>query len=200
MLSAEADAMGGQGPESDYPRDLRAFQESDAPFFFGRNAFTSEFVATVERHRFVAVVGASGSGKSSIVQAGLIPALRQSGAWLVGIVHPGPESWRSLAACLYDLLEGEAGDGERTTRLVRKRLKRVVKLASDLKKGLDSGGVGLSHLVQAILARYPGRQRLLLLVDQWEELYTYTYGGKSGAPRTTGSITERAIPIAGLTS
>ena len=150
--------MGGQGPESDCPyRDLRAFQESDAPFFFGRNAFTSELVATVERHRFVAVVGASGSGKSSIVQARLIPALCQSGAWLVGIVHPGPEPWRSLAGCLYDLLEGEAGDGELTTRLVRKRLK----------KGLDSGGVGLSHLVQAILARYPGRRRLLLLVDQW---------------------------------
>ena len=57
-----------------YP-GLRPFQDSEAHLFFGRAAQTDELLAELERSRFVAVLGSSGSGKSSLVKAGLLPAL-----------------------------------------------------------------------------------------------------------------------------
>jgi hypothetical protein len=57
-------------------RGLLPYREEDAPYFFGRQDDTDQLVAAVWRHPFVAVLGASGSGKSSVVQAGLVPRLR----------------------------------------------------------------------------------------------------------------------------
>jgi Novel STAND NTPase 1 len=54
-------------------RGLRPFREEDMPFFFGREAFTGRLVEVVNQQTLVAVVGASGSGKSSVVRAGLVP-------------------------------------------------------------------------------------------------------------------------------
>ena len=89
-------------PDADCPyRDLRAFQEQDAPVLFGRDAFTRELVEAVDQHPFVAVVGASGSGKSSVVQVGLIPALRRRGGWAGASGGPDglPEvAWRAITA------------------------------------------------------------------------------------------------------
>src|SRR6516165_3373981 len=56
-------------------RGLLHFREEDAPFFFGREAAIDKLLAAVQRHPFVAVVGASGSGKSSAIRAGLVPRL-----------------------------------------------------------------------------------------------------------------------------
>ena len=169
QLIAELDATCERVPDSSCPyRDLRAFREEDAPFFFGRDAFTKELVEAADKSNFVAVVGPSGSGKSSVVQAGLIPQLRARGTWEVGILRPGPEPWHSLAGCLLDLLEGEPGPEE------FKRLKETSELAADL-SNLEHGGAGvrLPQVVARILAKRPGDARLLLVVDQWEELYTY---------------------------
>jgi serine/threonine protein kinase len=57
-------------------RGLYTFREEDAPFFFGREAFTEQLVAAVDRQALVAVIGPSGSGKSSVVFAGLVAQLR----------------------------------------------------------------------------------------------------------------------------
>jgi hypothetical protein len=73
-------------------RGLEPFREEDAPFFCGRDDAISELVAKVQAHAFVAVVGASGSGKSSLVFAGLLPALRkesQTRTWDVVSFRPG---------------------------------------------------------------------------------------------------------------
>ncbi len=59
-------------------RGLRYFREEDAPFFFGREAAITQLVSAVQQHNLVAVVGASGSGKSSVVRAGLVPELRKA--------------------------------------------------------------------------------------------------------------------------
>jgi hypothetical protein len=58
-------------------RGLEPFREEDAAFFCGRDDAIRELVVQVQKHSFVAVVGPSGSGKSSLVFAGLLPALRQ---------------------------------------------------------------------------------------------------------------------------
>jgi len=86
---------------------LPFFEESDAHLFFGRDALTEELVQLVteiNQHdsRFLAIVGASGSGKSSLVRAGLIPALRQgkiqgSDRWPIHIVRPDADPLKSLA-------------------------------------------------------------------------------------------------------
>ena len=60
-------------------KGLRAFRETDAVDFFGRDALVAELIAAVASHNLVTVVGPSGSGKSSVVRAGLIPALRAGG-------------------------------------------------------------------------------------------------------------------------
>ena len=81
-------------------RGLEPFREEDAAFFCGRDDAIREIVARVQEHSFVAVVGASGSGKSSLVFAGLMPALRRQGRtamWDVVTLRPGKSPLRALA-------------------------------------------------------------------------------------------------------
>src|SRR2546423_1444497 len=82
-------------------RNLGAFTEADAPFFFGRQRVIDEMVNSLRNElRFLAVLGPSGSGKSSVVQAGLIPQLRQgklpgSDGWEVIVTRPTSRSFRA---------------------------------------------------------------------------------------------------------
>ena len=81
-------------------RGLEPFHEEDAAFFCGRDDAIRELVARVQEHSFVAVVGPSGSGKSSLVFAGLLPALRKQARttmWDVVTLRPGKSPLRALA-------------------------------------------------------------------------------------------------------
>jgi formylglycine-generating enzyme required for sulfatase activity len=187
------DALGERPPDADCPyRDLRAFREEDQPVFFGRDAFTSELVAAVDRQPFVAVVGASGSGKSSVVQAGLIPVLRARGGWAVGILRPGPEPWRSLAACLLELIEGEPSADERVKRVIATGELAARLAVAPPTTAKDGSFVALRHLVDATLAAHPGSSRVLLVVDQWEELYTYPQTTPTDAAAFADRLVEAA--------
>ncbi|HRK95360.1 MAG TPA: hypothetical protein PK694_03475, partial [Rhodospirillales bacterium] len=144
-------------------RGLRPFREEDEPFFFGRVAFTETLVKTLGRQSFVAVVGASGSGKSSVVRAGLIPRLRRGEdgrIWEAMSLVPTDRPLASLAAALLPLLEPNLGEVDRLTE--------VGKLAHSL----TETEIRLRNVTDRILAKQPGTDRLLLFVDQWEELYT----------------------------
>ena len=144
-------------------RGLRPFREEDEPFFFGRAAFTETLAATLARQSFVAVVGASGSGKSSVVRAGLIPRLRRGEngrIWEAVSFVPTDRPLASLAASLLPLLEPDLTEVD--------RLAEVGKLA----RHLAEGEVRLRDVTSRILAKQPGTERLLLFADQWEELYT----------------------------
>lgn len=76
-------------------RGLRAFDESDAVSFFGRNDIVDELLRRVGTSRFVTVIGPSGAGKSSVVRAGLTPKLRADGAVVI-TVTPGRDAMRAL--------------------------------------------------------------------------------------------------------
>lgn len=144
-------------------RGLRPFREEDANFFCGREAFTEKLVEAVERCALVAVVGASGSGKSSVVRAGLIPCLRRTNAgrvWEIATLVPTDRPLYSLAAALVPILEPEI------TRV--DRLAEINKLAGHFAEGT----VALRDVALDILSMQAGTDRLLLFVDQWEELYT----------------------------
>jgi WD40 repeat protein len=142
-------------------RGLSAFREEDAPLFFGRAALADELVEQLHQRPLVAVVGPSGVGKSSLVLAGAIPRIRRLAGW--GIVDLRPTSGASplaaLASRMLALLEPgmtEAG-----------RLRELPELVAVLEQGR------LGEVVDRVLER-ANLQRLLLIVDQFEELFTQT--------------------------
>ena len=153
----------GPPPACPY-RGLFAFQETDAPFFFGREAFTRQLVAAVQRQALAAVIGSSGSGKSSVAFAGLVAHLRQEQGWLIEVFRPGSDPFQSLAATLLPLLEPELSE---TSQLVETR-----KLA----KSLSAGELPLADVVGRVLQKSSGTTRFLLVADQFEELYTLCRG------------------------
>jgi energy-coupling factor transporter ATP-binding protein EcfA2 len=145
-------------------RGLFYFREEDAPFFFGRDAAINELSRAVARAPLVAVVGASGSGKSSVVRAGLVPRLRRErdAVWEIAALVPGDEPLKSLAASVVPLLFPELDSIDRREK------------ANKLATKFAEGSINLRDIVRDVLERQTGTQRLLLVGDQWEELYTLT--------------------------
>ncbi|MCP3916657.1 MAG: SUMF1/EgtB/PvdO family nonheme iron enzyme [bacterium] len=143
-------------------RGLLPFREEDAEIFCGREGHAKTLVETVHSHSFVAVVGASGSGKTSLVRAGLLPRLRRANeqVWEFVTVVPGEQPLIALAAALVPLLEPDADEGEHATRI------------EELTDQPDKRAVSLRELSERILARQQGTDRILLAIDPWEELYT----------------------------
>jgi formylglycine-generating enzyme required for sulfatase activity len=145
-------------------RGLLYFREEDAPFFFGREIATQRLLDAVTRQSLIAVVGASGSGKSSVVRAGLLPRLRRGGdrVWEVATLVPGDRPLYALAATLAPLLEPDMNEVDRLIEITR------------LSRALQENDLKVRDVVERALAKQPGTDRLLLVADQWEELYTLT--------------------------
>jgi WD40 repeat protein len=143
---------------------LSAFQEVDAPFFFGREAYTEKLLKAVYERSLVTTIGPSGSGKSSVVFAGLIPRLRLTQDWLIVSFRPGNRPFLKLAEQLILLLEPDLSE---TDRLVE-----INKLAT----AIQAGDLALADVVERILHKTAIASRLLLVADQFEELYTLCPG------------------------
>jgi energy-coupling factor transporter ATP-binding protein EcfA2 len=141
-------------------RGLFAFREQDAPLFFGREVFINRLVEAVQRQCLVAVIGPSGCGKSSIIFAGLLPHLRREADRLIAPFRPGARPFHALAASLVPTLEPDMSETERLIEIRR------------LADALEQGNLGLSEVVVRILQKSPEVHRLVLIVDQFEELYT----------------------------
>ncbi|MFZ1425891.1 MAG: TIR domain-containing protein [Geminicoccaceae bacterium] len=149
-------------------RGLLPFREQDAGLYFGRQRFVDELVAKVRQRsatNVVAVLGRSGSGKSSIVFAGLFPALRQErgtgqqAIWNIISLRPGSRPLQALVE-VFDPPAAGLGEMETLAALNRR---------ADL---LRKGEVTLAQLVTRRIGQDQGSTRQLLYVDQWEELYT----------------------------
>jgi serine/threonine protein kinase len=141
--------------ESPYP-GLLAFEEGDADRYFGRTREVGRAMALIRDNAMLAIVGPSGAGKSSFVRAGLIPELKASGmTWETHIIRPGRDPLASLAP-LVEAATGRAFAPESCAD----RLQR------------EPGWLGV---VLRDRARHK-RSRILLLVDQFEELYTMVAG------------------------
>jgi WD40 repeat protein len=139
-------------------RGLRAFQESDAPLFFGRESLVRRLLNRLweneEYTRFLAIVGPSGSGKSSVVQAGLVPALRQgalpgSENWFYAEFTPGIYPFQELANLIQSL---------------------AVTPPDNLLERLQTDERAFSDLLRTVL---PDKDsEVLLVIDQFEEIFT----------------------------
>jgi serine/threonine protein kinase len=146
------------GPTRNPYKGLRAFLEADAGDFFGRETVTERLVRSLEEDdpaaRFLAVVGPSGSGKSSVVRAGLIPALRRgalpgSERWYVIEVAPGRHPLREIEAALLGI---------------------AVEPPPSLMEVLERDELGLIRAVAQVLPD-PDAE-LVMVVDQLEEIFT----------------------------
>jgi formylglycine-generating enzyme required for sulfatase activity len=113
-------------------------------------------------HSFVALVGASGAGKSSVVRAGLLPRLRKETRepWEIVTIIPGNRPLYNLAAGFMPLLEPEKDEND-----------LLIETGKQANAFLD-GTLQIRDVVERILKKQPGTARFLLVVDQWEELYT----------------------------
>ncbi len=149
-----------QMPDTCPYRGLFAFGEEDAANFFGREAFTQRLLETVERQRLLAIVGASGSGKSSVVFAGLVAKLRANRDWHIITFRPGPEPFHALSAALIAHQHPTFSDDEQR--------KATSQLANDLRYK----EVQLLPLLSRILTQHKPAKQLLIVSDQFEEIYT----------------------------
>jgi WD40 repeat protein len=153
-------------------RGLEAFGPDDAPFFFGREKRTGWLVSAIRREvraaqgvRFLGVLGPSGSGKSSLVLAGLVPtlwdgAIEGSERWPVAILRPGGDPLKNLAIEVAGrfLAPGALPD-----------VAQVRKLGDELR----ADGATLDDFARMALRGRPTDVRLVVVVDQFEEVFTY---------------------------
>ncbi len=156
----------GKLPEPENPyKGLRAFGEADAADFFGRETLVQQLLARLaeggDLARFLAVVGPSGSGKSSVVGAGLVPALRRGGL-------PGSENW-----FVVELIPGAHPLEELEAALLRIAVNPPVGAlhVTPLLAQLREDDRGLLRAVRRCLPDDPNVE-LVLVVDQFEEVFT----------------------------
>ncbi len=141
---------------------LRPFEAHENHLFFGRDGQSDELLTRLRRNRFLAVVGTSGSGKSSLVRAGLLPGLygglmtTAGSRWRIGVFRPGNHPIGHLA----ETLNAPKVFGRREQ--VQQTFTETV---------LRRGSVGLIEVVQE--ARLPRHDNLLVVVDQFEELFRF---------------------------
>jgi uncharacterized protein YfcZ (UPF0381/DUF406 family) len=171
-----------------YP-GLRAFTREESDLFFGREGAVDTMVDCLTANRFMAVLGPSGGGKSSLVRTGLLDALEMGlltsagSQWKIADLHPGGQPIRKLATALLYARGGAAADATEVqlmTSFLRQGPRSVVEWAS-------AGNI------------QPG-YNLLLLVDQFEELFRYAdYAQREEAEAFVAMILEssftRDVPI-----
>ena len=152
----------GPIPPCPYP-GLSYFGPEDASRFFGREQAIQALVAAGAKRSFTALVGASGSGKSSVVLAGLAPRLSAQGGWRSTYFRIGTEPDKNPFAALARALEPLTGE-----RGLSDKLEEVQKLAQKLAAGL----ISLTNTIGQCRAANPGK-RILLIADQFEEAFTF---------------------------
>jgi serine/threonine protein kinase len=147
-----------------YP-GLRAFSREESHLFFGREEHLEQLLDKLAKHRFLAVVGPSGCGKSSLVTAGLMPMfesgfIEDAGPhWREAVMRPGEAPFERLARSLLDerALGVERGSGELACGALEATLRR--------------GPWGLADALNE--TGLPEGTNLVLLVDQFEEIFRY---------------------------
>lgn len=154
-----------------YP-GLRPFDEAYAPFFFGRDQQVEELYQKLNDNKFVAVLGYSGSGKSSLVKCGIIPKLSTdpSRKWKVVSCRPGSSPMLNLSSALTDAETNLFAPFEGMEDFIHSLLFR--------------SGKGLSEA--AAYSQLEEDEHLLILIDQFEELFRFR---KQEADDHNGDVT-----------
>lgn len=152
-----------EAPDNPFP-GLRPFEFDESHLFFGRDGQSEQLIEKLGQNRFLAIVGTSGSGKSSLVRAGLLPALfggmmpSAGSAWHVALLRPGNDPVGNLAQalCSADAFGSDDADN--------RQLQVAITEAT-----LRRGRLGLVEAVRQ--SNMPVTENLLVIADQFEELF-----------------------------
>jgi tetratricopeptide (TPR) repeat protein len=177
MMMVEQTAVSSERP---FP-GLRPFAYRDHEFFFGREEQSFALYRLVDRNRFVAVIGSSGSGKSSLVRAGLLPLLdaESEGAggrtWLWREMRPGDDPLRRLTYLI-------ASFAEDTDPIIASA--REDRIAAHLRRSSFGVAEALSEIDGMV------EPSIMLVIDQFEELFRYATGNVAGTGDQTKARDE----------
>ncbi|HEX3150477.1 MAG TPA: hypothetical protein VHR66_20530 [Gemmataceae bacterium] len=167
---------------------LRPFEFAEAAIFYGRGEHIAEMARTLRKRHFLAVIGSSGSGKSSLVRAGLLPAIAggfmndddDDPDWRFVLMRPGLDPYENLLSALLPVLAPNQALEPATVEFRRQTLR--------------GGPRGLVEVVADSLL--PEHTRIVLLVDQFEEIFRFLERGRprqAGDAKFTGDQRNAAI-------
>jgi energy-coupling factor transporter ATP-binding protein EcfA2 len=160
-------------------RGLETFDEEHAEFFFGRERDIQRLLEKLKATRFVAVLGASGSGKSSLTRAGLIPALKQgalpqSANWTICVLTPGSRPLTTLAAHLMHLCPSQ--------QMMQSTLDHLIEDQRTL------------YLAVALSLVNKKTSRIAFLIDQFEEVFTLCSDERERAQFLANLLYASSVP------
>ncbi len=179
-------------------RALRSFETQDSWLFFGRDPETNELLARLARAPLLMVIGNSGSGKSSLIRAGLVPALQagrfsshgsQVDSWRIAVFRPSAAPFDYLAETLPGQLMPELGPRE------------LKDLIQDCRENLPLRSEELRDTIGALTGRLGGRNavRVLLVADHFEEIFTLVANANVRRQYINALLaasgTDRAVPV-----
>ncbi|MFJ2257015.1 helix-turn-helix domain-containing protein [Streptomyces sp. NPDC087844] len=160
-------------PAPPYP-GLAAFQPEDGERFFGRDRLTQNLLDRLSEERLVAVFGASGSGKSSLLRAGLLPRLRaEESQKTVVLFTPGPHPLEECAVQLATPAQTTAGQ---------------------MTSELGAEPANLHRVTRQILAGQPSGAEIILVIDQFEEVFTLCRSVEERASFISALLTATQAP------
>ena len=172
---------GSGGPDQGHPRwtggcpyrGLLPYDQAHEAVFYGRERLTATLAGTLAQAGIVMVTGASGAGKTSLLQAGLVPALAR------GVQVPGSSSWFRVSMTpgtrpLTELSAQLAQLGDRDPAVIRKGL---------------ADAPGDAHRCSATSSRRPAR--LVLIIDQFEQVFAAAGKGRRNGPRSSRRCARR---------
>jgi energy-coupling factor transporter ATP-binding protein EcfA2 len=189
LIRLSVNAIKGKSPGADLQqaraddtcpyRGLETFNEDHAAFFFGRERDVQRLLEKLKATRFLAVLGASGSGKSSLVRAGLIPALKcgalpKNDTWIFSVFKPGSRPLTTLTAHLLNLCPR----------------KNSIRSTFD-EMGEDERSL---HLAVAFALVDKPNAQIVWVIDQFEEVFTLCSDEKEHIPFLANLLYASSIP------
>lgn len=149
---------------------LRPFEPREAHLFFGREGQSDEILQNLSANRFAAILGASGSGKSSLIYCGLLPVLyggflhNDRSHWRVVVARPGVGPIENLAQSMANAFAKSNEEAEvESDALINQAV---------LRRSAD----GISNVLKQY--HLSNDENVLILIDQFEEIFRYQYSGK----------------------
>ncbi len=159
-MSQNSSSQGNERLFNPFP-GLRPFSRDEASLFFGREGQSQSVLEHLKNNRFVAVIGASGSGKSSLIYCGVVPGLldgQEGKDWSIITSRPGNNPVHSLIDAFEEAYPG-------------------IKSENDINELLSKG----SSLQDWFSAKNRKKSKILLIIDQFEELFRYSSGTTEGS-------------------